>query len=841
MTVLTFPHRFQRAAGCSRPARRLAARALVAGLAAGVVACAGNTSPSEDPAAQSVSAVTDQQQVAPLPMNASVSDATFQPAMDYDTDGCYPASAIDAAGKVNPGLKTTGAVNGSCHDASDLANDNMYARTRCDANGWCAHMYGLYFEKDQSSPGAGHRHDWEHIVVWVKDSKAQYVSVSQHGEFQTLAANQIRFLDQTHPKVVYHKDGVETHDFRFATAGDEPPENHTQAWHFPALVSWNGYPTTPVDVRGILISHDFGSASIAFREAGCTPGDSGTDPNNPGPNSPPDEASDWSCFSWNLYLAHGDYLGVGTAHPLPFTFNNTSDYVAPGQPDPNDPPPGGGGGGGGDPSVGAQMVAVASYIFPTADDWKRLIASPTSKVSIVVANVLNGPDSSVNSDWAATISAAQGQQKRVLGYVRTGYLGLSVQRFRTRLGSTEVADWIAQIEQDINGWYDLYGSIDGIFFDEGFNECGDGNQYAEIYSQLNQYVKHLHPHAITVINPGAVVPQCYEPTADILLTFEGEAATYLGAGYPNLAWTPKTASKIWHIIHTAAEADIAQISQLARDRHAGYLQITNDSGANPYDTLPPVSFWSTLLNEVSGGTPSAADAADGTGVAPAPPSGLAVLDPSALDYTSIKLTWAPSPSGAARYRVYVDGKHVASIPAPMNRVAIGGRDPGKTYQVRVTAESTQWGVESSASNTITATTLALPHGSAIENVRVSVSGETAVYSADFLMPYSFRRLFVLADPADNTADCWAINTPTSYVCAVYMVEDSRYFRYSGAGHTTWTWTSLGTVEPAVSNYTYTWTVPLGASPVPKANRNLSVIQGQGYGPFTNVFPPGLAN
>ena len=137
--------------------------------------------------------------------------------------------------------------------------------------------------------------------------------------------------------------------------------------------------------------------------------------------------------------------------------------------------------------------------------------------------------------------------------------------------------------------------------------------------------------------------------------------------------------------------------------------------------------------------------------------------------------------------------------------------------------------------------LALPHGVPIENAQVSVAGETAVYSADFLMPYAFRRLFVLADPADNTADCWTINTATSSVCAVYMVENQRYFRYSGVGHTRWTWTSLGTVKPAVSNYSSTWTVPLGPTPTPKANRNLSVIQGQGYGPFSNVFSPSLAN
>jgi hypothetical protein len=38
----------------------------------------------------------------------------------------------------------------------------------------------------------------------------------------------------------------------------------------------------------------------------------------------------------------------------------------------------------------------------------------------------------------------------VLGYVRTGYLGVSQQAFTTRLGSGALADWTAQIEQDVN-------------------------------------------------------------------------------------------------------------------------------------------------------------------------------------------------------------------------------------------------------------------------------------------------------------------------------------------------------------------------------------------------------
>ncbi|MDX2813912.1 NPP1 family protein [Streptomyces sp. PA03-5A] len=199
-----------------------------------------------------------------LPANADGLEQTFQPAFDYDTDGCYPTPAIGPDGTINPGLNPTGALNGNCRDQSDLDNTNGYARYKCN-NGWCAIIYGLYFEKDQAIPGislGGHRNDWEHVVVWVKDDQAQYVSTSAHGNFNIYGRDQIRW-DGTHPKVVYHKDGAGTHCFRPANTNDEPPENHYHGWQFPDLIGWNGY---PAGLRDKLSQADFGSAVFGLKD-----------------------------------------------------------------------------------------------------------------------------------------------------------------------------------------------------------------------------------------------------------------------------------------------------------------------------------------------------------------------------------------------------------------------------------------------------------------------------------------------------------------------------------------------------------------------------------------------
>jgi hypothetical protein len=198
-----------------------------------------------------------------LPGSAPTEDLRWQPALDYDTDGCYPTPAIGPTGMLNGGLKNSGSLRGDCRDASDLDNTNAYSRSKCN-NGWCAYMYGFYFEKDQAVAGVdccGHRHDFEHIVAWVNNDQVQYVSTSAHGNYNTYARSQVPF-EGTHPKAVYHKDGGSTHHFRIA-GFNEVPENHYGSWQYPTLVGWNNF---PAGIRDILTQANFGAANLALKD-----------------------------------------------------------------------------------------------------------------------------------------------------------------------------------------------------------------------------------------------------------------------------------------------------------------------------------------------------------------------------------------------------------------------------------------------------------------------------------------------------------------------------------------------------------------------------------------------
>lgn len=202
-----------------------------------------------------------------LPAAAPEADQKFQPATDYDKDGCYPTPAIGPDGTVNPGKDLGGAENGECRDEVDLDDANIYSRSKCN-NGWCAYMYAYYFEKDQvlAGPGSGgHKHDLEHVVVWVQNDIPVWVAVSHHKEYLWIHRDKIQWHDGTHAKVVYHKDEPFTHAFRHAKSdgGDEPPENHKGTWHLPKVIGWDDFPP---GFRDKLVSTNFGDAELAIKD-----------------------------------------------------------------------------------------------------------------------------------------------------------------------------------------------------------------------------------------------------------------------------------------------------------------------------------------------------------------------------------------------------------------------------------------------------------------------------------------------------------------------------------------------------------------------------------------------
>lgn len=172
-------------------------------------------------------------------------------------NGCVPFPSVDQAGNVGGGLKTTGPSNGGCSSS----RGQIYARSTWYRGVW-AIMYAWYFPKDEPSPGIGHRHDWESVVVWVNNPAVAHptllaVSPSEHGGYLKYSANQMRawpgYLYGDHPLIGYQSVWPLDHSLdRASDRGGQQP-----------LINWEQLSTA---AQWTLNNYNYGSANVPFND-----------------------------------------------------------------------------------------------------------------------------------------------------------------------------------------------------------------------------------------------------------------------------------------------------------------------------------------------------------------------------------------------------------------------------------------------------------------------------------------------------------------------------------------------------------------------------------------------
>ncbi len=197
---------------------------------------------------------------------------SIAPVFDFENNGCYPSAGISRNGMKNYGLKTSGPLTGNCRADNFLQTSNTLHRSACatkNGDEYCGHFFALYFEKDQAAPYLpyGHRHDWEHIAIWTQNGEITHGSVSAHGEMTTQVKDNIEWEDN-HLKVVYIKDGIQTHAMRFARP-NEPAENREGKFVTPTIISWYklyGDNINNSAMRNFLNTFNYGSAGIPLKD-----------------------------------------------------------------------------------------------------------------------------------------------------------------------------------------------------------------------------------------------------------------------------------------------------------------------------------------------------------------------------------------------------------------------------------------------------------------------------------------------------------------------------------------------------------------------------------------------
>ena len=194
-------------------------------------------------------------EITPIPQNAEPMQTTYLPRLSIST-ACYPYTAVDQLGNWNNGLKDSGSASGSC---SSTSFQQVYTRYKSIGNDTFAIMYAYYFPKDNGTPFAsiGHRHDWEHIVVFVKDYNSNTETIvgaaySAHGDVSVSTSPN---KSNTHIYIHYGYNGSFTHSFVEGSSG-------TQSGH--VLIDYNALSS---EAKNTLNTHSFGSAVVPFKES----------------------------------------------------------------------------------------------------------------------------------------------------------------------------------------------------------------------------------------------------------------------------------------------------------------------------------------------------------------------------------------------------------------------------------------------------------------------------------------------------------------------------------------------------------------------------------------------
>lgn len=196
----------------------------------------------------------------PLTFGANNTLKRFLPKLDRNR-ACYPYTAVDKDGNYSGGLQDSGSESGKC---SSSDKQQVYTRTARVNSNTHAVMYAYYFPKDNGRdiPSLGHRHDWEHVFVFVQDlgniSREKVVGAAYSGHGDVIAtSNPNRDGKQIYIDYDYHGliTGF-THSFEEGNSGTN--DNHV-------LISYNKLPQAAKDT---LDNQSFGSAIVPFRNSG---------------------------------------------------------------------------------------------------------------------------------------------------------------------------------------------------------------------------------------------------------------------------------------------------------------------------------------------------------------------------------------------------------------------------------------------------------------------------------------------------------------------------------------------------------------------------------------------
>jgi hypothetical protein len=215
-------------------------------------------------------------------------------------------------------------------------------------------------------------------------------------------------------------------------------------------------------------------------------------------------------------------------------------------------------------------ILLPAYWGSQQPKWNRLIENHLPG-TIAIANYDAGPPTSNDSVFATTVERARASGIRILGYVPTG------------------SHNNARIQSMIDDWYNY--KMDGIFLDEATSitqSTSDIGFYGNLYTYIKGKSGPNVVNTLDVLNAGWLPTSAdYLKTADIIMTFEGEANSFLKWQIEMPAWMKTTLPD--HFSATVESIDSGQVQQWVQKllkSNFGYIYLSE--AAQNYGVIPNV-------------------------------------------------------------------------------------------------------------------------------------------------------------------------------------------------------------------------------------------------------------
>lgn len=242
------------------------------------------------------------------------------------------------------------------------------------------------------------------------------------------------------------------------------------------------------------------------------------------------------------------------------------------------------------PATSAQKLAIPAYFFPGespgANYWAQLVqGAPT--VGIAIVNPDSGVGAQIEPNYQTQVNTLRSNSIKPIGYVNTD----------------EGRRVATAVKAEIDLYRTWYGVTD-IMLDSTPTDCSKVAYYQDLYS----YIRARTANAAVIISPGTNFSECMMQIGSdvIAVAFEDTYAKYK-------KWQPDSwmanypANRFWHQIWGASANNLAAAVARSKQLRADWVYITPDKDRDPWNTLPPLTYWALELELVRGTMVSAAD------------------------------------------------------------------------------------------------------------------------------------------------------------------------------------------------------------------------------------------